>query len=507
MADSTISRRRLLFVGTSVGITSVLLAACSSANTTSSPAATQPASTGSTASTPSSAAAPTTAASTSAASPTAAAAPTSAPATNPTPAPQAAAAPATGARTLTVWAGSFSNIDQRIQKPSSQTDKAAAQWAKWVIDNYQSQHAGITVKAEDHGWSEALRTALLTAIAGHTTPDVTTGEAFVDEFSALGAFSAVPTTDKFVKSVQDEASAKGQLFGVPAYTSPFALETNVKVAQEAGLDPNTPPKSWDELIANSTKAAKAGAGKYFGFNVYGAAPSLIYGTVLRAMPWINQTGHPLGDSLGTKILFNDKGSFPAYELVRSLFKTADPGNSFAGDEGKIYSFLWQNKAVYQESAIWNIFNARDMNAQSVFHPLPVPPSGQTGNVPLGTEIFSPLSQSKALDDAVAFCTFLGTPDTQKQVGNLLGSRLPTNLEVLTSPDLVKSAGYQGFETPVQTFATILANETMYAIPPYSKNADKIWTIWSNAFAKVLQSTDPIDSIMNNAQTQAQHLLT
>lgn len=488
MQSQVISRRTIIRrLGASIGLgmVSSLLAACSSG---------QPA-----APTSALAAATTTAA---------ASQPTQAPSTKPTMAPTSApaaaavTAPTKGGTTVVIWAGSFANLDKRLQKPTD----TGAKFAKWVVDAYTAQNPSVTIRAEDHGWSEALRTALLTALAGHNVPDVTTGEAFVHEFAALGAFAPVPTADKFAESVKVEAFTKGQMYGIPAYTSPFALETNVKVAKEAGLDPTSPPKDWNTLVANSVKAAQAGAGKYFGFNLYGAAPSLIYGTVLRAMPWINQTGHPLGDAEGTKIMFNDNNAFPAYELSRKLFKTADPGNSFSGDEGKIYSFLWQNKAVYQVSATWNIFNARDAGAESVFDPLPTPAPGKTGNVPLGTEIFSPLKESKVLDSAVAFAKLIGTAETQKQVGNLLGNRLPTNLEVLTSPDLTKAAGYQGVEKPITTFAKILAQETMYPIPPFSKNADKIWTIWSDAYAKVLRSNEPIDSIMNSAQQRAERLL-
>lgn len=479
--DVMISRRALIRgvgLGVAAGVSGALLAACGGGAAPS----------------------PTTAAS--GAATAAGATPTQAPAATSAPVSASGGAPARGSAVLVIWAGSFANLEKRLQEPKD----TGAKYAKWVVDNFTAKHPGLQIRAEDHGWSEALRTALLTAVAGHNVPDVTTGEAFVHEFAALGAFAPVPTQDRFVDPVKQEASWKGQYYGIPAYTSPFALETNVRVAKKAGIDPYSPPKTWDELLQNSIKAAKAGAGAYFGFNVYGAAPSLIYGTVLRAMPWINQTGHPLGDEDGTKIFFNDKEAYPAYEFLRKLFKTADPGNSFSGDEGKIYSFLWQDKAVYQESATWNIFNARDAGAESIFHPLPTPAPGKTGNVPLGTEIFSPLKESKALDAAIEFCAFIGSAEAQKQVGNLLGNRLPTNLDVLASPDLTKAAGYQGVEKAISTFAEILANEKTYPIPPYSKNADKIWTIWSDAYAKVLRTEEPIDSIMNAAQNQAERLL-
>lgn len=437
-----------------------------------------------------------------------AAAATTAPAAAPTTAAVAATAPGPavkGATKLVVWAGSFSNIPSRLQAQSKDT---GALFAKWVVDNFQQANPGVTIEAEDHGWSEALRTALLTAIAGGNVPEVTTGEAFVHEFARLGAFTTVTTPEKFAQGVAIESTYQGKLYGVPVYTSPFALETNVRVAKKAGLDPNDPPKDWNKLVENSVLAAKAGAGNYFGFNVYGAAPSLIYGTVLRAIPFVNQTGHPVGDDEGTKIMFNDKDAMPAYELARKLFKTADPGNSFSGDEGKIYSFLWQDKATYQVSATWNIFNALDKNAESVFHPLPTPAPGKTGNVPLGTEIFSPLAKSKVKETAAQFCAFLGDKATQKQVGEILGNRLPTNLALLTDPNLAQSAAYKerGTQQAIQTFMDILANENVRPIPPWSKNADKIWGAWSDAYAKVLQTDQPIQGIMDAAQAQAEKLL-
>ena len=62
------------------------------------------------------------------------------------------------------------------------------------------------------------------------------------------------------------------------------------------------------------------------------------------MPWINQTGKSLGDDDGTQAFFNPPEHVAAYEFSRKLFKTADPGNTFSGDEAKLYSYLWEDKA-------------------------------------------------------------------------------------------------------------------------------------------------------------------
>lgn len=504
--DKRIVTRRGLLRGIGVGLGAVavggVLAACSST-----PAASPAAGSGSAAApTQAPAAAPTQA---SAAAPTAAsaAAPTTA-AAQPTVAAQAApASKASG--TVVVWAGSLAPTDKTTPQ---------GQWAKWVITNFQEKNPGITIKAEDHGWDQALRTAVLTAIAGGTEPEITTGEAFVHEFASLGAFAdlrdAAVTADMFAPGPVKGSTYKGKLYGVPIYTSPFALETNVRTAKLAGLDPNSPPKTWDELVANSQKAYQAGqaaTNKFVGFNLYGPAPSRIYGTVLRTIPWVNQTNHPLGDDDGTKVSFNDPGALPAYELSRKLFKAADPGNSFSGDEGKLYAYLWQDKAVYQASATWNIYNAIDAKAECVYSPLPRQDPNVSGNVVLGNEVYSPFAKAKNRDGALKFDAFMAEPETQKQVGNLLGQRLPTVKAVLEDPNFTKLPAYTTYKgtsiaSAIQTFADILAKEDVHPVPPYSKNPDKIWIVWGDAFGKVLQTSDSVKSIMDQAQNQAQKLL-
>jgi ABC-type glycerol-3-phosphate transport system substrate-binding protein len=413
---------------------------------------------------------------------------------------QAPGAPQAGApTTIVVWAGGLTAED--IKTPQGQ-------WAKWVRENFQEKFPKYKLQGEDHGWDQALRTGLLTAIAGGNMPEVTTGEAFVHEFAALGAFAPVPglSVKHFAYGPVAGSVYKGQLYGVPIYTSPFALETNRRVAEKAGIDPSKPPKNWDDLVLNSDKAAKAGAGNYFGFNLYGPAPNRIYGTVLRTIPWINQTGKPLGDDDGTKAFFNSPEHVAAYELSRKLFKTADPGNSFSGDEGKLYAYLWQDKALYQASATWNAYNAQEAGGDSVFHPLPRQNAGVSGNVVLGNEVYSPLAKAKNRDGALDFVKFMAEPATQRQVGQVLGFRLPTVAEVLKDPQLERLPAYQAVPAAMRVFADILLTEDVRPVPPYSKNADKIWIAWGDAFGKILQTSDPVKPILDSLQADVERLI-
>jgi multiple sugar transport system substrate-binding protein len=467
-------------------------AASSAAPTTAPAAATKPAA----AATGAPAAAATTAPAAGASTPAAGA--TAAPA--PAPAAQPAVTVGKGDSQIVVWSGQIISTDKNTP---------VGVWSSWIRDTFVEKNPKYTLKVEDHGWDQPLRTGLLTAIAGGTVPEVTTGEAFVHEFAALGAFQAIPDLSEKTFAYGPIAGSlyKGQLYGVPIYTSPFALETNKRTAAKAGLDPTKAPATWDQLVENSNKAFEAGKKEGFvGFNLYGPAPNRIYGTVLRTIPWINQTGKPLGDDDGTKAFFNSPEHVAAYELSRKLFKTADPGNTFSGDEGKLYAYLWQDKAVYQVSAIWNAFNAVDNKSETIYHPLPRQKSDVSGNVVLGNAVFSPLAKAKNRDGAIAFAKFMAEKETQQQLGKLYGARLPTVADVLKDPELEKAPAYAKNPAAVRVFADALLKEEVRPVPPYAKNPDKIWIAWGDTFGKILQGSDAIKPMLDTLQQDAERLL-
>lgn len=394
---------------------------------------------------------------------------------------------------VVVWSGQITFNDMNTSN---------GRWATWIRDTFVQKNPGFSLKVEDRGWDQALRTSLLTSIAGNTVPDVTTGEAFVNEFAQLGALAPVEGLNKadFAHGPIAGAVYKDQIYGVPIFTSAFALETNVRVAQKAGIDPNQPPKTWDELLANAQKAHQAGNGAFVGYNLYGPAPNRVYGTVLRTLPWINQTGKPLGGDDGTNPNFNDPAQVAAYEFSRKLFALADPGNSFSGDEPKLYSYLWDDKALYQITHMGFILNAQDANAETVYHPLPTKEAGKTGNVVLGNVTFSPLAKAKNPEGAQALVKFMAEPETQKQLGEINGVRLPTIMALLQDPQLEQAAGYKRIGSHVaRTYADVLLKEDVRPVPPFPKNADKIWIAWGDAFGKILQGNDPIQPTLDALQ--------
>jgi multiple sugar transport system substrate-binding protein len=112
---------------------------------------------------------------------------------------------------------------------------------------------------------------LLAAVSAHKAPDLTL--AFDDVVTGWASKGEVQPLDKFASSAGikagdylDEpwqsASWNGKLYGIPVdWDVDAMLWYNKKVFADAGLDPNTPPTTWDELQADAAKIDKVNGGK------------------------------------------------------------------------------------------------------------------------------------------------------------------------------------------------------------------------------------------------------
>lgn len=129
-----------------------------------------------------------------------------------------------------------------------------------------------------------LSDKLLAAVTGGNPPDAARFDRFlVTSWAARGFLEELTdyakrdgvTEDKFIKEGWLEATWKGKVYAVPFDTDLRALYYNKKHMEEAGLDPNKPPRTIEELDMMAEKCTKKEGAKY---------------TRLGFIPWFKQ-GH------------------------------------------------------------------------------------------------------------------------------------------------------------------------------------------------------------------------
>jgi ABC-type glycerol-3-phosphate transport system substrate-binding protein len=123
------------------------------------------------------------------------------------------------------------------------------------IDEFETKYPWITIQSEEYNWTAPTFTA---ALAAGTLPDVftipfTDGKGLIAEHQIVNIDSrvrALPYVDKFNKNVLvNGQDADGKIWAIPTQAYGMSLTYNRTLFTQAGLDPDKPPTTWDEVKA------------------------------------------------------------------------------------------------------------------------------------------------------------------------------------------------------------------------------------------------------------------
>ncbi|MFE4261018.1 ABC transporter substrate-binding protein [Streptomyces sp. NPDC056883] len=81
-----------------------------------------------------------------------------------------------------------------------------------------------------------------------------------EDITAYVTAKSVPAFDDIDKNVVNTLKQDGKLYGVPTSNYTMGLLINRKLFQQAGLNPDQPPRTWDEVRAAAKKIAALGNG-------------------------------------------------------------------------------------------------------------------------------------------------------------------------------------------------------------------------------------------------------
>jgi len=129
------------------------------------------------------------------------------------------------------------------------------------VSQFEAKYPWITIDGQEYNWTAPTFTA---ALAAGTLPDVytipfTDGKGLIQQGQLVNIDArvrALPYADKFNKNVlvngQDDS---GKIFAVPIQAYGVSLTYNRTIFTQAGLDPNKPPTTWDEVETDAKTIA------------------------------------------------------------------------------------------------------------------------------------------------------------------------------------------------------------------------------------------------------------
>lgn len=124
-----------------------------------------------------------------------------------------------------------------------------------LIEQYEAENPNIDIEFQVIGWAEALTKCKLLFSSG-TFPDVgfmsQIGYEFAEEGYLLDLTEYIENDPEFKAqfsdSVLDGVRYKDKIYWTPCAVGAFSLWYNTEIFEQAGLDPNSPPQTLDELL-------------------------------------------------------------------------------------------------------------------------------------------------------------------------------------------------------------------------------------------------------------------
>ncbi|MBX2977392.1 MAG: ABC transporter substrate-binding protein [Ignavibacteriaceae bacterium] len=320
-----------------------------------------------------------------------------------------------------------------------------------LIKKFEELHPHIKVSAQTIPNGDAGIQKIMTSLQSKTTPDVSW--IYADYMEDLVLSDAIYPMDEFIngengitkedlediyQSLRTYASWKGTLYSLPMEATNLALIYNKDMFKAAGLDPEKPPKTWDELYEFSKKLTldknKDGNFEQVGFfvPVFPSSGSRNGWMVWQFRPFIWQAGGEIIEADQSKVIFDSKEAVSALSLWQKLFKEQKL-STFTSDFDM--AFVSKQLAMAMDGP-WSLPRYKDLmkNLNWAFAPLPAGPAKQATIV--GGEYLAIFKQSKHPQEAWEFIKWIISPEAQAQWAMSSGY-LPIRRAVAKIPEFQK----------------------------------------------------------------------
>jgi len=320
-----------------------------------------------------------------------------------------------------------------------------------LISKFEAAHPNIKLTAQYIPTGDALIQKLITAVQSGTAPDISWLHA--DYMEDLVDADAIYEMNHFIKGadgISDEelhkiypallqySSWKGVLYSLPMEATDLALIYNKDMFREAGLDPERPPQTWEELKEYSAKLTldKNNDGNFerIGFFIpnYPAAGPLGNWMVWQFLPYIWQAGGYVIAEDQSKVTFNEEPGVKALTLWKELYQSQKL-NMFTNDYD--IAFASQRLAMAMDGP-WNLPRYEEIVKDFDYGFAFLPSGPEKRATVVGGEYLAIFKQSKNPDAAWKFLKWMISPEAQAE-WSILSKYLPIRKDVVEIPKYKK----------------------------------------------------------------------
>jgi multiple sugar transport system substrate-binding protein len=295
-----------------------------------------------------------------------------------------------------------------------------------LIARYEAEHPGIDIRAQYVPSGDALIQKLITAVQSKNAPDLSWIHA--DFLQNLVEADAIYTIDELnvgadtlsradladiFPALRLQAQWRGTLYSLPMEATGIGLLCNRELFRNAGLDPDHPPQSWDELrtMARQLSVDKNGDGTFdqvgFFVPVFPASGPLGGWMVWQWYAFLFQAGGNVVTPDQTRVLYNEPAGVQALSLWRDIYSDLQLKRFTIDYE---VAFASRTLAMTLDGP-WNIPRWNQIKGLDwMVAPLPAGPAGRA--TVAGGEYLALFKQSAHPHEAWAFMRWMLRPEIQ-----------------------------------------------------------------------------------------------
>ncbi|MFQ6003480.1 MAG: extracellular solute-binding protein [Candidatus Zixiibacteriota bacterium] len=325
-----------------------------------------------------------------------------------------------------------------------------------LIKQFEKENPNIKVNLTDLTWSDGHE-KIVVAFASGTAPDVLElGSDWVPEFSYQDVLLDVTSEAEKIKKeflMWKPATIEERAFGFPWILDTRVLFYNKDLMKKAGLDPEKPPTTWDELI-HCCEAISELKPEAYGFGANSAEPHRLYKKFLPFF-WANGGKILSDDSRESEI--NKSEAVKALEFYKKLTQ-----NGMMDTQAMLDEAFKHNKIGFVISGGWLLNDLRKNHPELSFGiclmPRPEPHRGTPASF-AGGEFLVINKKTKNPFEALELIKFLIREDNCLKICQAIGSGFPS----------ARGAGLNPYYR-TDPYLTIFQEQLQYAIspPPHPK---------------------------------------
>ncbi|MFQ5510364.1 MAG: extracellular solute-binding protein [Candidatus Krumholzibacteriia bacterium] len=309
-----------------------------------------------------------------------------------------------------------------------------------MVREFEKQNPGVKVEVEQLTWQSGLE-KIQAAIAAGTQPDVCElGSTWLPRFSYEGVLEDLSAVHAEIKDDfmgWESALWQGGVYGLPWVQGTRVLFFNVDLFVEAGLDPQRPPVTWDELLEAAARIDALGE-DISGFGLNLGERYVLYKKFM-AFAWGNDGG--ILDADGNVIYYSLE-NLEAMEFYRSLAEY-----SLKEKQEVLDHHFKSGRLGMQISGAWNIRNyaeeAPELSYRVTRVPRPSRKKGHHGSF-TGAEMLVVFKNSEKKQAALALARYLQAYPQAKVLCKAVKSVFPASKAALGDPSFVGNPKMQIF---------------------------------------------------------------